>query len=224
MSNIWRHKGIEAKAKPFDPELVDSQSGACIILGCSRDVWADFDEALALFKNNDDYHVMAINDIAHQIRKPINHIVSTHKELPGPLRQIRRVKMLEDVATHSIKEYPGVDHVWGAIAGNSGMFALKIALLMGYEKIIVCGIACDGTGHYYDPVDHMGNGSGTFDERHQRIWHELHRDSPEARNNVRVMSGQFKQLYGKADHGWIWQEKGHEEEIKRNEEKFQAQE
>lgn len=201
MGNIWVHNGIRARAKPFDPKMIDIYDGSCIVLGCSRNAWKDYAEAVAML--GESFHVMAVNDIAHQIRKPINHIVSAHKELPGPLRKIRKIKMLEDVVTHSTKPYAGVDHAWGAIEGNSGMFAVKIALLMGYTKIIVCGIAMDGTGHYYDPDDHMGNGSGTFDDRHRVIWRELHRDSPEARSRVRVMSGTQMDLYTRPTPEWV---------------------
>ena len=207
MKPIWVHNGISARAKPFDSDLLDSYQGACIVLGTSRKAWTDLDEAISMLEfNGCGYDIMAINDIAHQLRKPIKHIVSTHKEIVGPLRQIRKVKMLEEVTTHSIKPHPGVDVAWGALTGNSGMFAALVAILLGYEKIIVCGIGMDLTGHYYDPVDPKANGSGMFRDGHRAIWREFKRDNAEA-SRVRVMSGTQMELYGRPDHGWINEKK-----------------
>ena len=181
--------------------------GGCIVVGTSRETWKDLDAAYRLFKKKTDYDVIAINDIAHQLRKRINHIASLHNKLPGPLRQIRKVKMLEHVITHSQKPYEGVDIAWGAVGqgGTSGFFGVKLAYIMGYSKIVVCGIGMDDTGHYYDPEDHNWNGSGLYAEADRAAWIEHRRKYPLFRDSVRVMSGTLKDLFGEPTTDWIYQ-------------------
>jgi len=211
MDDLWEHNGIKARgAKPALVGAYDHlRPGGCIVLGTSRKAWTDLDEALELFKSERDYDIIAINDIAHQMRRPIAHIVSLHKEILGPLRQIRQVKMqdMEHVHTHGHRPYEGVDFVWGSIAtsgGTSGLFAVKAAVAMGYSKIVVAGVGIDKTGHYYDPEDHNGNGAGVFDEACREPWKDLWRDNPEFKKRVRILSGSLMDLYGRPTQEWVY--------------------
>ena len=49
---------------------------------------------------------------------------------------------------HSIEAAPWVDYVWPTVndvSGTSGWAAAKMALLMGYEEVILCGIPIDAS-------------------------------------------------------------------------------
>ena len=209
---VWEHNGI--KASGFKPSVVgqyeDRDPGGCIVMGGSKLVWDDYYEASRMFKDKKDYDIIAVNDIGAQFKKEqIQHICSLHHRIVGALKILRNERgMLEDCQTHSAKEYDGVDHAWGNIAtsgGTSGFFAVKLALAMGYKKIIVCGCGIDNTGHYFDPETPSDNDSTWFDEACQAPWKDTHRDNEEARKRVRVMSGKLEGVYGKPDYNWVYE-------------------
>ena len=40
--------------------------------------------------------------------------------------------------------------------GTSGLFACFVGLLLGYTRIVLAGIPCDNTPHYFDPLPYGG--------------------------------------------------------------------
>lgn len=206
----WSHNGIDSD----EPEnwligKYDGQEvGGCIILGCSRDVWTDYHAAKALFESKNDYNIIAINDMGIQFKaEHIEHIASVHQQMPGPVRALRMVRITNHPFTHSQRPYKGVDVTWGNLlptGGTSALFAVKIAMAMGYKKIIVCGCALDKTGHYYDPEIPEDNANGWFDDSTRAPWLDFHKDIKEARRSVRFMSGDLQEIYGKPDHEWAY--------------------
>jgi hypothetical protein len=138
---------------------------------------------------------MCVNDMAFQFKeRPVTHAVSQHPEL---LEAVKLIGPLRGIApiTHSTCAGDGVDHVWGKLkrkGGTSSIFALKIALVMGYKKIVVCGVPLDDSGHYYDPEYRISEGSERFDYAHNsRPFRRLLKDKT-ANSRVRGMSGHFK--------------------------------
>lgn len=206
----WRHNGVEGHGvmPSFTGMYEKSEPGGCIILGCSKAVWDDYDAARRYFEKERHYDIIAINDIGIQFKSErIQHICSLHEAMPGPIRDLRKIRIDGHCHTHSHKEHDGVDFVWNSLAtngGTSGIFAVKIAVAMGYHKIIVCGCGLDKTGHYYDPEKPEDNVNGWFDEPCRMPWKDLHKENEQVRNRVRVMSGELKELFGKPDHDWIY--------------------
>lgn len=186
----------------------DFEPGGCIILGGSKEVWNDYFEARKMFNKEGDYNIIAINDIAALFKaEHVDHIAAVHHEMCGPLRKLRLVRKQGHCHTHSERPAEGVDLVWGRLTragGTSAMFAVKIAIAMGYKKIILCGCGLDKTGHFYDPEIPEDNDHGWFDEACRAPWLDLHKANKEVRNRVRVMSGHLKKLYKKPDHGWVY--------------------
>lgn len=79
------------------------------------------------------------------------------------------------------------------ISGSSGLFALRLALHMGFARVLLCGIPLDGSGHFYDPP----GAAGYFTD--QRPYWEPFRNHP----SVRATSGYTRELFGPPEKGFI---------------------
>ena len=180
---------------------------ACIILGSSRLLWEDYAQAIEFFDHEREYDLMAINFAAMHFKiAHVVHMCSVHSNIVGPIRKLRTWIDAGYIHTHSAEPADGVDLVWGNLTrsgGTSALFAAKIAMAMGYKKIIMCGCGLDRTGHFYDPVDPMTNHNKGFDEACRAPWKTFHKDNPEAKKRIRFMSGILKKTYGEPSREWI---------------------
>ena len=206
------YNGIELRVseKPAHAGIYNEvEPGALLILGASKLVWEDYFKARALFDKKRDYDIMAINDIASLFKaEHVNHICSVHQKIPGLVRELREVRIAGFCHTHAPRYHEGVDMVWGELTrsgGTSAMFAVKIAIAMGYKKIILCGCGLDKTGHFYDPENPEDNKNSWFDEACRAPWKDFRKDNAEAKRRVRVMSGELKELYGEPAKDWIYE-------------------
>ena len=141
------------------PDIVGKMSGKLLIMGCGASLWPDLD------KYNDHHvgHRMAINDFMLHYNAPLEHGISMHGEAINLFALYRRrvygryghmithsyyVEDAEVKAKYNIPEY-----VWETphTKGSTGLLAVAVGLLMGYEEIILAGMPMDNGGHYYDP-------------------------------------------------------------------------
>lgn len=203
------YNGIEITVdKPALAGAYDDSNIGLIILGGSKMVWDDYFEARAMFDHGQDYNIMAINDIAAIFKaEHLDHIVSLHGEMISALRTLRKVRIGGHSHTHSNVAHEDVDLVWGQLTtsgGTSALFAVKIAMAMGYKKIILCGCGLDKTGHFYDPEIPEDNKNGWFDEACRMPWKDFYKSNEEARTRVRFMSGELKSVYGTPSHDWVY--------------------
>jgi len=198
--------GIQIK-EPL-PDIMNGLNGEypdMLILGGGTCVWEDYFAARKLLPKA---YIMCINDIGAQFKvETIQHIVSLHPKLLNAVRAFRIEKsMIESVASHSNVKADGVNCVWNIAnnGGTSGFFALKICLVLGCKKIILCGIPMDGGGHYFDPPDASLNSTTRFDSKATFYpwWQEM-LSSPVALERVRSMSGKTAELFGKPTKEWV---------------------
>ena len=192
------------------PRLAEQYKGCkLIILGGSKSVWKDYLEANNLLNIPEDAHIMCINDIATQFKRyPITHAVSLHKEILRAVKPMRTAKsMMEYVHTHCHKPGADIENAWNMknVGGTSGLFAMKISLLMGYSKIILCGISLDGEGHYFDPENANENRTTKFNDKVSiTVWREFKEQSDGNGDKVRVMSGRLTSIYGTPTKEWLY--------------------
>jgi len=208
----WKYREISGYGEK--PRIVGAYEevypGGLLILGGGRTVWEDYRKAKSLFNTEREYEIMCINDIAGQFKaETIQHIVSCHQRLPKALSIMRKEKsMLEACLLHSSKPSPGLDFVWEKVStngGSSAMLAVKIAIAIGYNKIILCGVPLDTSGHYFDPPVHKDNSSSWFDGATRNVWKEFYRDNAFARDNVMFMSGTMQEIYhGEPTREWVY--------------------
>lgn len=105
--------------------------------------------------------IMAINFTVCFIPGPVRHLASQHASEIGWFRHCRRCVDYcygyDPPETHSNKAGPDVDHYWADLdneqgrQGTSSLFAVKVALALGYRRVILAGIPLDGSGRFYDP-------------------------------------------------------------------------
>lgn len=185
------------------PSIVGNYSGILIILGCGRNVWKELEEIKALIGHK-KFSIMCINDTAFQLIGDFSHAVSLHLEFLPAIKHLRPLRSLGHFFTHSAKHEEGVDHVWNIpnVGGTSSLFGCKIAILMGYEKIIMCGVPLDGAGHYYDPE--FSDPQNNYNNTEQKIvWIQFRQTGTTAKGCIRSMSGRTKDVFGEPTKDWL---------------------
>jgi len=134
------------------PEIDRTKQGALLIIGSASCVWEDLRRYDPL--HNGDR--MAINNMmAHYVGR-LDHGVTIHYDwLPGwGFRQAYLASHVpwEPMATHSGVKRSWVKYAWPLKrdGGTSGLFGVLIALLMGYQKIVLAGMPCDDSPNFCD--------------------------------------------------------------------------
>jgi len=80
---------------------------------------------------------------------------------------------------------------WG---GSSGLLATKVALELGCDRIVLCGVPMESTPHFHIPLPLKGAG------RYRRAWVER---VGQLTGKVRSMSGWTAQFLGEPDEVWL---------------------
>ena len=147
LPQLWRALGGRGEI----PSRAGRFSGPLLVLGGGRTVWDDYAKVRP-WKGE----IMAVNDIGAHLHDRIRHWVTLHSEyLAGWIEYRNRHNYGDRVPamTHSHKMKPGVDVLWplSAVGGTSVLFACYVALLLGYDEIVLAGVPMTGDGHYFDP-------------------------------------------------------------------------
>ena len=120
-----------------------------LILGGARCVWKDI-ESLADCMPDD---IAAVNDIGSHWPGRLVFWASLHpRKLPHWEKQRTVHKYVNGYIRYGNKYgFPLVDKVVPDWGGSSGLFAVKIALDLGYEDIILAGIPMEAeAGHFFN--------------------------------------------------------------------------
>lgn len=179
-AEIWQHLG--GRGEP--PSCLGRFSGPLLILGGGRTVWTDY-ESVKPWKGE----IMAVNDIGAHFHERIRHWVTLHPEYMPGWRAYREGHLYGQgvpAMTHSHKMKPGIDKAWPVenVGGTSGLFACFLALMMGYNEIVLAGITMSNDGHYFDAPWYR---SDFEDGAIQSVWRQ-------ARTNI--FAGRVKSLSG----------------------------
>lgn len=131
-------------------------SRLALIVGTGRQMWDDFYMAPRTAT------VFGVNHAALFLPR-VEHAVSVHGGLIGGLMQARKARHPKDaIAVHAPHAAPGVTmewdervFPWAGGGGTSSLFAVRIAVRLGFTKIFLAGVPLDGGGHFYDPEDYL---------------------------------------------------------------------
>ena len=148
------------------PGATGTKKGSLLIIGPAACMWDD----IGRYDKHHQGDRMGINDASiyyadrMSILEPefyytvhLEHVVSLHPEwIPmfAHMQQWMGTKIgWAPPITHSNQPGTGVQEVWPLTrdGATSGLFGILIALMMGYEKIVLAGMPCDATSHFYDP-------------------------------------------------------------------------
>lgn len=177
--------------KEYIPDIAGTYSGALIIIGGGRDMWADYERAKSLFPEAD---TMAVN-VAGMFINPLTHLYSLHFKHISYISKWRKMEYCGDGhICHSNKMFDGIDHEWkcSGRTSTSGSTAVTLGWLLGYRKMVLAGVPMDGTGYFYKPSI---NETFNDDQREKEIYalKETFGDM------VCSMSGKTRDILGGAD-------------------------
>jgi hypothetical protein len=164
-----------------------------LVVGYARCVWADLRAARPLVH---EPAVFAVNK-ATMLALRIDHAVSHHAEALGLLVRCRQAfrslrSLSPKITAHSVRPAEGIDRVWPDLrSGDSGLLAARIAVALGYEKVILAGVPLDDKGHVDDDAEATHFQFST----HRHRWQE---HAKELQGRVTSMSGWTRELLGAA--------------------------
>lgn len=141
-------------AKLRFPEIAGTYTGTLVIAASGRCVWEDL-ERYGMAKNHDDHpHIMAVNDMIMYYPGRIDHAYSNNHAYLSKWCEARRDQYLTKYGpvkhTHSNKT--GGRHTWPWPGhGTSSLNAVYTGIGLGYDRIILCGVPLDDSGHFFEP-------------------------------------------------------------------------
>lgn len=148
------------------------EGGVIFVCGSAACVFDDMRRAFGVY--GQPSAVLGVNDIGMHLPQ-IDHWYSNDAPMLRKWRQARRPEYKDDPALHT--NYGGESgyqddmSYHGEFVGiNSSINATRLALKLGYDKVIVCGVPCDGSGYYFAPdmVTHYDN-DAVLDEWRKRV-------------------------------------------------------
>ena len=165
----------------------------CLILGGAASVWDDAERALEMAEFD---AVIAVNDIGVHWPGRLDAWATLHPEkLPRWERDRRTRGYPGGYVRWSHAEKPHIDRMTTDWRGSSGLFAVKVALEEGYDKIVLAGIPMTaGDAHFFDDA------SWTASRGYLPAWNKRRL---EMSGRVRSMSGWTALLLGEVDEGWL---------------------
>jgi hypothetical protein len=147
-----------------------------MVVGGADCVWGDI-VALAE-RGYTDLPVFAVNDMGVDLAR-LDHWVTLHPEKLGAWQDARAAWGGSDA--YVVWEYNGDD--WG---GSSGLFAVRIAMDLGFKRVILCGVPMDDRPHVSGKAwPNVGEFRPAWEERRELL-------APV----VRSMSGWTREQFG----------------------------
>lgn len=155
---LWEYEGI--KGDTSKPDLVGSKAGVAIICAGAKGVYEELEftkKLLECLEPKLSYEILCVNEIGQFIHENVYAIVTAHPEWAASWLEWRSRPQrgsLNKPLIFSDSPHPEVDVLWSGLGyqvGTSGMLACLIAICMGYEKIILCGMPMNfKTPHFFN--------------------------------------------------------------------------
>jgi hypothetical protein len=182
---------------------------SALVLGGAASVWDDLAQARALGTFD---AVFAVNDAAAAYPGEIEWMATLHPEhlhrwltererggYPRPrflaahagngYDTERRAGIRLDYQTPEC--WPGLS----SSSGSSGLFATKVAIEKGFDRVVLCGVPMDPQApHFFDPQPWQAG---------INFWEAWELALPHLRDKVRSMSGRTRELLGAPSASWI---------------------
>lgn len=135
------------------PVAAGSCRGACLVVGSSRDVWLEVGDTNRWRESA----VLAVNDMIMYWPTRLHHAYSNDWRFINGWCELRRPLWIDrgDQGVRPLRHCfrpAGNATVWPwPGTGTSGLNAVFTAVGLGYDPVIVAGMAMDDSGHFFDP-------------------------------------------------------------------------
>jgi len=172
-----------------------------IVLGTAPCMWEDLKGVPP------DWDVIAVNGAGFLYLEPIVMWCSAHgKYLTGWIEKRREAGASMDFKAYGNfgkHDDPGDVVAWNRPNGNgsSGLFTILIALELGYDRLILCGIPLEGQERFGYKEDTSAVVTAQTDYKHYRKgWNQ---QQGLLSDHVRSMSGWTKETFGEPTAEWL---------------------
>lgn len=165
----------------------------CLIIGGAQCVLADVESALSLSEFDD---VIVVKRMLPRWNGPVRAFVTLHPDTAeATIKQRKRNGYPMGFDTYCVKRVRGVQtNVMEDWAGSSGLFAVQVALSLGYDRIVLCGVPMDAQPHF-DRAEPW-----RFVYSYRRGWEKR---LGEMQGRVKSMSGWTRTLLGSPTVEWL---------------------
>lgn len=210
---MWELHGVRGGSTP--PPIhgnFPARDLTMLVVGCGRTMWADLDRWTKGCTCLRGFHTLAINNAIPFIPWEIQHVASYHATFLPHWLEIRRlmVKVKEPhIQSHKSvgqpADCPGWTWDFDPGGGTSGLFAARIALAMGYRRVVLAGVPLDDQGRWHDPPFFNNEQTETMlsnaNYLQRTLWLEWSRARDECfQGRVKSLSGRTKQWLGEPDY------------------------
>lgn len=134
------------------PECAGKYRGRLLVCGSSKTLWDD----LACVPPDWTCDTLAVNWAGVFLPRRLSHWVSIHGRMLSEISKCREFtqraldKRAPKTIYHSVNPRPEIDFAWKDTVGqDSGLFGVRIGLLLGYEEIVLAGIPNEDLGYFY---------------------------------------------------------------------------
>ena len=152
-------KGYAGTTFPL-PKIAGTYKGGLIICGDAACVWGDLERfgcASRLGRGSvrkDGFDFMTVNRLVETFPGEIEHCYSNEPQLLDRFVAARREEYRKEFGaprhTHSCNKGAMWRWPWGG-HGSSGLGAALVAVGLGYEQIVLCGMPLDNSPHNGEP-------------------------------------------------------------------------
>jgi hypothetical protein len=140
-----------------DCPAIDAVTPTALVTGMGQSLMDDFVRARnKVMKNEDHPAIIGVNRSCQFIKTHIN--LTLDRDNASYWRSVAihpegQWYSVQPDATKTHEDYPWIDGWWPKLAGSgsSAWFAAKAALIMGYERVILCGVPLE-PGPYADGI------------------------------------------------------------------------
>lgn len=172
----------------------------CLILGSANCLWKDIEAARSMAEFDG---VVAAKGAGIHYPGHLDAWVSLHPE-----------RFVKDIATRAALGYPAANRTYGYKAGDgyshwtmykfegqkrsgsSGLFACKVAVDLGFERLVLCGIPLEKEQGRIDDMKDRWNGASSFRQGFIEAM-------PHLKDTARSMSGWTKLQLGAPTPDWL---------------------
>ena len=167
--------------------------GNAIITGSSCRLFCDYERAKMVF---DKFDIIAVN-FSGICFKNVVHLVSLHADRIPAFVKAASIDNGRHVHTHTIignLHIPEVENAWDDeitnTGGSSALFACRVGIRLGYDRILLCGVPLTSHRRFYDPYETK---SEVGDRATILAWQMA---KEEFGDKIKSMSGRTRELLG----------------------------